>query len=481
MSDTRRRILPATLLALLLLPQQHAARAGDPPSPGPAAAAVAGRLETLLAGVPKGTSVGLVVADADTGHTWFAQDAHTPLKPASLQKLVVTAAALERLGADFTYTTRVYIHGDQLWIVGAGDPALGDATLAERHGRELEHVFDDWADALHAAGLSTLSKVVLDDTIFDRQGRHPDWPDDQADRWYQAPVGGLNINDNCLDVVVNVRDRRPKLLLQPDLPPEMIENGLQIGSRQQPVLKRRPDSDHFELSGTVARSGQLDPVAARHPTVFFGHALHRALTKRGIVIRGSVVRRRITTTEQSAAKLVAEHRTPLRDVIWRCNNFSQNLFAECLMKSLAAYGPGGERSGVAGSWDAARPILLHTLREVGVDLSGASLRDGSGLSHSNRLSARQLVDLLIRMRRHEHADMFITSLAEPARPGSIRTRYDDPALRGRLRAKTGTISGVRCLAGYLSRPDGHTLAFALLINGTAPRSMPRQVCMSLLN
>jgi D-alanyl-D-alanine carboxypeptidase/D-alanyl-D-alanine-endopeptidase (penicillin-binding protein 4) len=474
-SGTAAGLVLAALLAIIA--GQLEAKA-DPRGTPPAA--LQERLDELLAKVPPSTQIGLVVADAGSGQPWFAYQPDTPLKPASVQKLLVTAAALERFGPGFCYQTRVYLYRDELWVVGAGDPGLGDQRIADRYGRPREQVFDEWAAALQSRGAASLSKIVLDDSAFDQQARHPDWPEDQADRWYQAPVGGLNINDNCLDVSVVVRGQRVELRLEPDLPPECVRSGITRGKSQRPVLKRPPDSDVFQLGGTVATGGDLDPVSAGRPTLFFAYALKRGLERRGIVVRGDVVRRPLTAGELAAATPLATYSTGLPDVLWRCNTFSQNLFAECLLKSLAAYEPDGRRTGTPGSWDSGLSVLQATLAQLGLDLTATTIRDGSGLSHHNRVTADQLVKLLVRMWRHPHAEVFAASLAKPGQPGSMQRRYDVPGLRGRLSGKTGSIAGVRSLAGYLTRPDGTVLAFALLINGPCDAALPQKICQVLL-
>ena len=178
--------------------------------------------------------------------------------------------------------------------------------------------------------------------------------------------------------------------------------------------------------------------------------------------------------------MLATHSTSLRDVLWRSNTFSQNFFAECLLKSLAAYGPDGQRTGEPGSWERGEDVLQATLKKLGVALDGAVLRDGSGLSHQNRVTAQQVVKLLTTMRRHRAAEVFVGSLAAPGEPGTMQRRYALPELRGRLRGKTGTIQGVQTLAGYVSRADGTTLAFALLINGNDAATLPIRVCRALV-
>ena len=445
-----------------------------------AAGEVAARLDQRLSRLPRGTEIGLMVADCERDETWYASEADRPLKPASVQKLLVTAVALDRLGPDFRFRTELYLHDGELWVVGGGDPGLGDDRLAARGGRDAQAVLADWVAAVRARGVTALHRVVLDDGVFDTEFRHRDWPASQADRWYQAPVGGLNLNDNCLDVKVQVRGRNVTLQLRPDVPRDLIDSTLRVDRRQRITLKRPADGDTIQLRGTVSRSGDLDPVAVRDPTFFFAQALKHALEQGGVAVQGPVVRRHLTPEELAAAERVAAQETPLPDVLWRCNTFSQNLFAECLLKSLAAYGPGGARRDTPGSWDEGVAVLQAGLRDLGVECNGAVLRDGSGLSHANRATARQLVTLLLRMRRHPHADVFLASLAEPGQEGSMRNRYDDPALRGRVRAKTGTIAGVRALAGYAARPDGTMLAFAILVNGANNDDLPLEICKLLL-
>ncbi len=454
-----------TWLAWLVAVQ--AARAADP--------TVASALAQLVASAPPASQVGLSVVNLDTGQPVFDHAADVPLKPASVLKLFTTAAALEHLGPAFRFHTRVYAAADEIWVIGGGDPGLGDARVADRHGLPPLHVFDDWAAALRSAGVLRCARLVLDDSIFDQQWRHPDWPLDQADRWYQAPVGGLNINDNCLDARVELAGGRVRLLVQPLLPDAFLVNSIGVGKKHRPAVLRKPERDVFEFTGTITRSDELAPAAAGRPTVFFGHGLRQALADRGIVVTGDVVRRTIPDPIGAGGRLVAEHASALPDVLWRCNTFSQNLFAECLLKALPAYQPDGTRSGASGSWATGVAAERAILSRLGVDLDGAVLRDGSGLSHENRVTARQITTLLALLRRHRAAELFIGSLAAPGEEGSMRRSFGDPELRGRMRGKTGTLAGVRALAGYVDRPDGSTWAFALLCNGSVGPELTRRV------
>jgi D-alanyl-D-alanine carboxypeptidase/D-alanyl-D-alanine-endopeptidase (penicillin-binding protein 4) len=457
------------LLSLLLLAPP--ALAGAPE--------VRARLGQLVATLPRNTQVGLLVRDSVSGEAWYEHNADLPLKPASVQKLFVTAVALERWGPDFTFDTPLLVVGDELWVIGGGDPGLGDDRIAERYGREPLVVFDEWAGALKAAGLSTISRVVLDDTLFDQQARHPDWDPDQFLRWYEAPVGALNVCTNCVTVRVLTNAKTAVLNSLPPLPPELLQNTVIRGRRHRVVLNRQAGEDAFQVSGTATRSAEVGTATANRPTPYFAQVLKRALADRGVTINGPIVRRVITADEQARARRVAVHRTALRDIIWRCNSHSQNLFAECLLKSLVARDAQGRPTGTPGSWAAGIPSLLDGLRRLGVDVRGLTLRDASGLSHNNRATARHFVTLLHTLRASRHAQVFAQSMAEPGEEGTLRD-YTAPTLRGRMRAKTGTILGVQALAGYVTRRDGHVLDFALLVNGTAPNAFRQDIAAALM-
>jgi D-alanyl-D-alanine carboxypeptidase/D-alanyl-D-alanine-endopeptidase (penicillin-binding protein 4) len=461
-------LLPLALLALLGA-AVGTARGGQEAraiSTERAAVAVRARLTRALLQVPEQAEIGLVVVECGSGATWFEHHPRRPFKPASVMKLFTTAAALDRFGPDFTYETRLYLQDRELLVLGGGDPGLGDERIARRHGRPVHGEFDEWAQLLRQRGESTLRTIALDDSIFDEEFRHPDWPARQATAWYQAPVGGINFNDNCLDARFTAGNGRVELFLQPGLPGSFFDSALTPAAKHEPVATRAPTEDVFEFRGPVARDDAFKPISAHRPTVFFGHALQHGLEQRGVRLEGPVVRRVLTPAALAEAECLAVHATAMRDVLWRCNTFSQNMFAECLLKSLAAYEVGGARSGVAGSWDGGLRVLRETMERLGLDLAGATFRDGSGLSHDNRLTPEQIVQLLVIMQRHPQGQLYLDSLARPGGAGTLRSRrWDSPALRNRLRAKTGTLNNVSALAGYVDRADGQRLAFALLANG----------------
>lgn len=437
-------------------------------------------LEGILARVPKNTSVGVYVEELRSRTVRFSSDAAKPLKPASVLKVLTTAAAIEHLGADFVFETPAYLINDELWVIGNGDPSLGDERVEQRHNRPRMAFLDDIATAIKAQGKSSLSAIRLDDRLFDDTYRFPDWPAGQEEAWYQAPVGAFVVNDNCLDLRAIVDASGIRLTPLPPIGTALIENQAACGRPHKPKLRRLPGADEFVLSGTLDRSEQFASTTCGNPTTFFGAALREGLMQRGIQTQGDVFRRTGNNDALRGRQPIHVERTPLRDVIWRCNTFSQNLFAECLIKSLAARGAGGGVIGTPGTWQRGEEVMQAELRKMGVDTQGLEIRDGSGLSHTNRASAEQIVGVLQAMARHRAADMWYESLAVGGgEEGSMRRRFANSPLEGRLRGKTGSIAGVSALAGYIHRDDGVVFVFAVLANGPGAREVPNRIATAL--
>jgi D-alanyl-D-alanine carboxypeptidase/D-alanyl-D-alanine-endopeptidase (penicillin-binding protein 4) len=359
-------------------------------------------------------------------------------------------------------------------VVGGGDPGLCDARLAQVIGQPQDFVFDSWCGILSQCGVQAVGTVVLDDSIFDQQLIHPDWPADQMLSWYQAPVAGLNLNDNCLDVTVQTARAGLSITSMPRLPDTLLVNQLRSGRKQDAHISRAADSDVFELRGSIGHTDQLGPITVRRPAVIFGAALREALAAHGIACAGRIVRRNYEGRLPEGARLLHVHRTSLRDVLWRCNTFSQNFFAECLAKALVAYRPDGLRSGIAGNWNDGLHVERGVLERMGIDLRDCDLHDGSGLSHDNRVTCRVLADLLRTMMHHREGRAFLDSLAVAGRDGTLR-RYNTPQLANRLRGKTGTLNNVHGIAAVLDRQDNAPLIIVVLANGTGSSGLPRSV------
>jgi D-alanyl-D-alanine carboxypeptidase/D-alanyl-D-alanine-endopeptidase (penicillin-binding protein 4) len=408
------------------------------------------------------------------------------LVPASNVKLATAAAAIEILGPHFEFTTTFGVLGDDLAIVGSGDPTLGDSVLAERAGKEPDQILDEWAAALKQRGLSSIpGDLIVDDSIFDRETVHPNWPKNQLLRWYAAPVAGLNYNNNCLDMWVTPT-KRGQLAAFRVRPPSSfltVENRCRTSTKGIKIILDRDASGRKVLLSGHCSKPMKEPqhIAVADPAMLFAYAVRDAMARASVEIAGKIRRGRIADGQGSslAMEIVATHRTPLRDVLWRVNTRSLNMAAECLLKTLGAQnGPGG--------WDSGCRVVGNFLERIGAPPASFAIDDGGGLSRRNICTVYVITEIMAYMFNSPNRDIFMESLAVSGETGTLRRRLKSPNLRGKILGKTGTLRGVSALSGYVQR-DGEWLCFSMIFNDVVGKRYQRcrklqiQICDVLAN
>lgn len=502
MSDFRctpfRTALRSMFVALLILPAAAMAATDDaddadeaPPAAErtvqPAAAgatlsreALVARLTDLLADRrAAGATIGLAVFDATSGEQLFASKSDLPLIPASNMKLVATAAALVQLGADWRFRTLVGLLGKDLVVVGGGDPNLSGRF----YNGDTVAPFRTWAAVLRERGLVRIDgDLVIDDSLFEAARIHPRWQAEDVGQHYAAPVGALTTNDSCIDVYLRgaAQSGQPaEVRLDPQTAYIQIAGAVRTerGKGDTFAIALRPNPRRLVLSG-VLRPGIVAKVhwePVDDPGLYAGTVIKETLQAAGLPIAGNVVRRRIWTDawrmpEGFRCQII--HTSSLAQTVCVANTRSQNLYAECILKTLAAYqksrAAGDARWPTAqGSWSAGSAAAGAVLADLGLKTAGCVFDDGSGLSPDNRLTAGLIAGLLAKMATRPEAKLWMSSLAGYGEPGgSLRQWPKAPALDGRVRGKSGklTAPASRCLSGYVQTRSGKTLAFSILAN-----------------
>lgn len=427
---------------------------------------------------------GVLVTDLN-GKVLHGRNADRLFIPASNTKLVVTAAATALLGPDLTVRTSLYgtgpvedgaLHGD-LVLYGRGDPTFSnrcydlDDTRPGACDRDPAAKLRDLAQQLRARGITEVrGHLVGDGSWFEPATMHPAWELYDANWYYAAPVSGLAFNDNALDVRVTVGDQpggAPTLAVWPEVPLATIENRAVVGprdARRTFDITRNPDGLGYVAIGVVPAGSSARTLhpAVLDPNLFAAQMLRRELLAQGIVVRGEV---RSTTDSMATAHargmpaLAEVHSRPLRDWVYPILNTSQNLFAEMLLKQL------GRLAGDGGSWEEGRRIERRFLVDsVGIDSTHFAIEDGSGLSAGNVLTPRAFTRLLAWMRAHPRYEAWVAGMPRSGSAGSLRQRFLDTPVEGRVLAKTGTINRVNALSGYVERADGRVLVFSVIAN-----------------
>ena len=414
--------------------------------------------------------MGVQVVRLSDGKTLFERDANRLFLPASNEKLLTSAAALVELGPDYEFRTVVGTSGQDLIVVGGGDPTIsgrftdGDPTV----------YFRRWARVLKEQHVTRVAgDLVVDDSFFDRQFIHPNWPKSDLGHWYAAPIAALALNDNCIDVRIEPGlkpDAPAKVALIPDTRLFEIANRTKtVGSAKEhaPRVLRAPGRNVIQCDGGFYLHSQPTTswVTVDDPVMYFATVLREVFAEEGVSIAGRI-RRTAGAGQGKEFKPRVVHRFPLLPALGVMNKESQNFCAEQVLKTL-----GAEHGD--GSWNGGRQVAVQALSKLGLDSKGFVLDDGCGLSRSDRVTPQTLTSLLVAMQRGPLGEEFRETLSVAGLDGTLRKRLTEEPYRGRVWAKTGSITGARALSGYVKCRSGEWLAFSLLVNN--PRASVRTI------
>jgi len=463
-------------------------------SAGAAAQSLAKRLDARLDRPPFNRQLwGVAVAD-DNGRLLYGRNVDRLFIPASNIKLVVSAVASALFPPDWRVKTSIYggpvvggvLMGD-LVLYGRGDPTMdrrcyaADSTLAGVCDTDPFYRLRQLADTLRARGVQLIQgDVVGDGSYFEPTLVHPNWEQFDLNWWYAAPVSGLGFNDNSVDFTWQAGPAAGSpavITMSPDLGDIGFENRTvtvppggesDVGDR----FFRHPGTLQIWAEGTVAldHPRRTESFALPDPNLYAARALRQALADAGIAVAGAT---RSTTDSTLYASLrlslpLAEVSSrPLRDWIFPILNTSQNWFSEMLLKQL------GKQFGRGGSWpdglEAERRFLIDSVR---IDSTQISLSDGSGLSSSNLVTPLAFTQILRYIRRHPRFATFAAGLPQAGGTGSLKNRFAGTPLAGRVRAKTGSISRVNSLSGFIEMDRARFLTFSVQANHHAQPSRP---------
>lgn len=449
------------------------------------------QVETLLAD-PKlgGARTGVVMIDLDSGEVLAQHAAEDSFIPASNMKLLTSGAALVLLGKDFAFRTELVYQPEaggaeggsargRVILRGAGDPALGDPKLLAEMKLTVEGLLDSWVKALKDASISPGAELVVDDRVFDRQYVHPTWPVSQLNRWYCAEVAGLNFHANILSIFTEPQEagRPPAIKTEPMAPWLEIKNkarSVKQGNHTAWVAREAGVTGNlFTLHGDVRWSTDPVEVALSDNPMFTGQLLAARMTAAGI----GPSRVRLADADEpglGTGRVLHVVRTDLPTAMRRCNVDSYNLYAECLLKRM-----GHDVTTQPGSWSNGPAVMRMALQDRLGAAAGAAITvaDGSGMSRSNRVTPRMLANWLVSLYKDSATrDEFVASLPQAGEEGTLKRRFQGTSLKSDVRAKTGYLTGVSAISGYITSTEtGRKLVFSIITN-----DKPNKVALSTI-
>lgn len=433
--------------------------------------------------------IGIQVVSLQKNEPIYQYNESKSMVPASGMKLITTAAALEYLGPDFSYTTTVFLDGTirrgeftgNVFVRGAGDPTMSSFY----HDNPMD-IFERWADVFDSLGIRIIrGNIIGDDSYFDDTRWGPGWAWDDIPYPFSAQISALSFNDNKVDFSIQP-GRAPGdpavIAMYPNNEYITVVNNVLTVSPGEPAsvhVLREAYSNVVELTGTVeldtsrSREPIVQEVTVDDPTLFMMSLFKQTLENRGIRIQGGVFDiaewdDRLNYTELRPVCYYTS--PPLKEIIRIINTTSHNFCAEMLLKTIAK-----EATGI-GSFEKGEEVLRSYLSRYSIPEESVSIADGSGLSRFNLITPRQFTTLLGALYKSRYRDIYTASLAVPGQPGTLESRMKGTRAEQNVLAKTGSMNNVSSLCGYVFSRDREPFAFAIIMNNfTVAQSLARNL------
>jgi len=416
-------------------------------------------------------SYSIYAIDAQSGEV-VLESAQKSLSTASVMKLFTTAVSLEILGPGYTFSTRLFrsgtldpntgiLNGD-LILCGGGDPAFYSSWFEDQY----KGCFENWVSQLKDSGIRKINGNLLLDLSFAGHAMIPGgWVWEDIGNYYGAGVSALTFKDNQYEIhlsspaaagmQVTIMSILPGIAGL--LPENRVKSSLQSGDHT--IIYNAPGSNHPVIEGTIPVSQPDFVIKASmpEPPIVAGLDFMEKLKEGGVEISGDI--RKLTNADEKVRTLVASQLSPpLKELIVPLNKESLNLFAEHLLCEIGRvkYGESSTEKGIEA--------LHQFCRDNRIDTLGFFPTDGSGLSRSNALTAKTLVEMIRLMNESPFRDTFFNSLPVAGMDGTLRNSFKGTPLEKNVIAKTGSMARVRSLAGKLTTKNQKNIFFAILIN-----------------
>jgi serine-type D-Ala-D-Ala carboxypeptidase/endopeptidase (penicillin-binding protein 4) len=385
--------------------------------------------------ISKSAVVSVKIIDKNTKNLVYQKDSSLLLHPASTMKVVTSAMVLETLGQSYKLKTSLYESEGRLYLKLCGDPTLQKQDLA---------------GLFKNIDLSKYDTLVIDNTFIDNEFYATGWMWDNFVSGDNPPYGIFNLDSNLIPLKIIPNKKTGVVEVISNYPIE-IANELKVGTTNQIKLEQRPwqNPNAVYISGEVC-SPFVKNIPIQNPEKYFLHCLHQATENfSGKVFYGEA---------PLNASLLACKQTALLDILREQNKNSNNLFAETMFKIASR-----EAFGIQGTMENSRKLFSQFY-----GVNDFVIADASGLSHNNLLNCDFLCDVLYKMGNNGY---FRSTLAVAGKDGTLKKRLKEVSLQG----KTGTISGVSGLCGYIKTKQGHDYIFSILIQNYSGKAKPAKL------
>lgn len=428
----------------------------------------------------EGALVGISIRSGETGELLHSHHGEIRLRPASNLKMLTAIAALEVLGEDYRFTTEIWTDGKikngtltgNLYLRGKGDPTL------------LKEDFDQFAQSLYEKGIrKILGNIIADDFWYDDVRYSPDLNWSNEYNYTGAAVSALTLSPNedydAGTIVVRIYPHEeigkpPKVVTIPETDYVTIDNRAKTVRKPDAkglIVDREHGTNRLIIEGTLSATTPIEVWrSVWEPTNFALNVFYESLKDKQIQLSENVELLRGETPDNSEL-LFSKQSIPLKELLIPFMKLSNNGHGDILVKEM------GKVVYDEGSWEKGIQVMKEQLVNFGISEKSISLRDGSGISFKNLIPPNELTKLLFTVQQEDWFPTFLTSQPVAGDPnrfvgGTLANRLLFDSTKGKVYAKTGSLTGVSTLSGYLTTVHGEEIIFSIMMNNYVEGWMP---------
>lgn len=427
---------------------------------------------------------GVYAEYVDNGEKIISLDEEESLAPASGLKVFTTITALNYLGENYKFKTKLYYDGKinpdgnldgNIYIVGCGDPTLGSDLV--KTSPPLDSLMKLWTFAVMQKGIKKVNgSIIADNLLFDNQTVPDYWPYIDIGNYYGAGPNALTINNNLYYLYFkpskNVGDEAKVLRTEPEISGLNFINYVKtgpVGSGDNGYIYDSPEKFKAVLRGTIPAGVDEFYIKGSipDPALFAAQYFTSFLKENNIEILGEAKKLKEKKIYDDSKIITKTISPPVKNIVFIINKKSFNLYAEQLLKTAAL-----EKTG-EGSTQKGTEIISSFLDSIGISTEGLNLFDGSGLSRTNMITAKMMVKLLSFVSWQKYFTAFYNSLSVAGDPddfGNFKNYGRNTLIEKNARIKSGLITGVRSHSGYLKNKSGRLIAFSFIANNFSGRT-----------
>jgi len=422
---------------------------------------------------PTSVSITAIDIEADTQVVNYRGD--KVLIPASSLKLITTLTAIDKLGDEFRYTTKIthdgHIHQDgtlkgNIYIEGSGDPTLGSSRFESVLDFKdlIKHISKQIIDF----GITCVEgDIIADESIFDSFPVSPSWQWNDLGNYYASGAWGINVNENLYHLYFhkrNVIGSQPAIkFYTPDIPNLEFSNELKVDSAHtgdNAYIFGGPYTYKKRVSGTIPQGKTTFSIKGSlpDPPLFLAYHIAKQLKKENINTQGHSTLFRNSKKKKQRKKILELVSPPLQKIVELANEKSINIYCESLMKTIA------KESKMRGAGGEGILSMERLLKKAGVSITGLHMEDGSGLSARNNVCSRVLAETVAAYFKkfgESRMKVYLPRTGE----GTVVNMFSGTSLAGKVWLKSGSMEKVYSYTGFLKNKKGKWISFSVIANG----------------